>query len=98
MIERRVQFACRAGAIASLGKSHSHVEVIVRIAGIVLNCSLEIVDGLLLAAAGSDHSEVVIDLGQRQARGDELKGALGFCEVSVSVGGETEIEVCPPGA
>src|SRR5437660_1841498 len=62
MIERCAQFACRASAIASLGKSYSHVEVIVRFAGIVLNCSMEIIGCFFLAAAGGDCSEVVIYL------------------------------------
>ena len=96
-IESRVQFAGRAGAIASLGKSDCQIEVIVGVAGIVLNRSLEIFDGFFLAAAGGDHSKVVIDLGQRQARGDELKGVFGFREVSMSVGGEAEIEICLAG-
>src|SRR5260221_6395860 len=94
MIECGAQFACRAGAIASLGKSHSQVEMIVRVAGIVLNRSLEIFGCFFLAAAGGDNSEVVVYLGQRQAGGDELKGGFGFREVSVSVGSETEIEIC----
>ena len=70
--------------------------MIVRVARIVLNRLLEIFSGRLraVAAAGGDHSEVVVDFGQRQARGYELKGAFGFREVSVSVGGETEIEIC----
>src|SRR5258708_25004975 len=94
MIERGVKFTGRAGAIASLRKSHSQVEVILRVAGIVLNRSLEIFGCFFLAAAGGDNSEVVVYLGQRQAGGDELKGGFGFCEVSVSVGGETEVEIC----
>src|SRR5437660_246811 len=94
LIERGAQFACRADAIAGLGKSYSHVEVIVGIAGIVLNCSLEILSGFFLAAAGGDHAEVVVDLGQRQACGYKLKGAFRFCEVSMRVGGESEIEIC----
>src|SRR5467141_3928662 len=56
LIERRAQFACCAGAIAGLGESYSHVEVIVRVAGIVLNCSLEIVGCFFLAAAGGDYA------------------------------------------
>jgi hypothetical protein len=69
--------------------------VIVGIAGIVLNGALEIVGRRLrvVAAPGGDDSQIVVDLGQRQARGDELKGAFGFGEVSVSVGGETKIEI-----
>ncbi len=94
MIERRAQFACRAGTIASLGESYSHVEVIVGVAGIVLNCSLEILSCFFLAAAGGDHAEVVVDLGQRQACGYKLKGAFRFREVSMRVGGESEIEIC----
>src|SRR5258706_1688407 len=92
MIERGAQFAGRGGAIASLGKSHSQVEMIVRVAGIVLNRSLEIFGCFFLAAAGGDNSEVVVYLGQRQAGGDELKGGFGFREGSVSEGGETRIE------
>ena len=92
-IERGAQFAGRSGAIASLGQSHSQVEVIVRVARIVLNRALEIVGGLFLAAAGGDHSEIVVDLGQRQARGDELEGAFGFLEVSMSVAAQAEIEI-----
>src|SRR5258706_1122635 len=94
MIERGAQFAGRGGAIASLGKSYAQGEMIVRVAGIVLNRSLEIFGCFFLAAAGGDNSEVVVYLGQRQAGGDELKGGFGFREVSVSVGGETEIEIC----
>src|SRR6266478_1506245 len=63
LIERGAQFAGRTGTIASLGESYSHVEVIVRIAGIVLNCSLEIIVCFFLAAAGGDYAEVVIYLG-----------------------------------
>src|SRR5208282_5134659 len=98
-IERRVQFAGRAGAIASLGKSHSQVKVIVGVAGIVLNRSLEIIGGRLrtVTTAGGDHSKVVVHLGQRQALGDERKGAFRFREVPVSVGGETEVEICLAG-
>src|ERR1700681_90225 len=89
VIERGAQFACRTGAIANLGKSYSHIEAIVRVAGIVLNRSLEIISGRLraVAATGGDHAEVVIYLGQRQTCSDELKGAFRFCEVSVSEGG-----------
>src|SRR5258708_15856093 len=92
MIERGVKFTGRAGAIASLRKSHSQVEMIVRVAGIVLNRSLEIFGCFFLAAAGGDNSEVVVYLGQRQAGGDELKGGFRFLEGSVSERGETQIE------
>src|SRR5258707_11871460 len=92
MIERGAQVAGRGGAIASLGKSHSQVEMIVRVAGIVLNRSLEIFGCFFLAAAGGDNSEVVVYLGQRQAGGDELKSGFRFCEVSGSVGSGTQIE------
>src|SRR5260221_9190684 len=94
MIERGAQFAGRGGAIASLGKSHSQVEMIVRVAGIVLNRSLEIFGCFFLAAAGGDNSEGVVYLGQRQAGGDELKSGFGFREGSLSVGSATEIEIC----
>jgi len=67
--------------------------VIVGVAGVVLDGALEIVGGLFLAAAGATTSQVVIDLGEGQARGYELEGGFGFCEVAVSVGGETEIEI-----
>src|SRR5258708_9467157 len=96
MIERGVKFTGRAGAIASLRKSHSQVEVILRVAGIVLNRSLEIFGCFFLAAAGGDNSEVVVYLGQRQAGGGQLKGGFGFRQVSGSVGGGTEIENCLP--
>src|SRR5260370_24942818 len=74
-IERRVQFACRAGAIASQGKSHSHIEVVVRVAGIVLNRSLEIIGCFFLAAAGGDASEVVIYLRPKQSGGSARQRA-----------------------
>ncbi len=92
-IEGGVQFAGRGGAIARLVESDCEVEVIVGVAGVVLDGALEIVGGLFLAAAGGDDSQVVIDLGEGQARGYELEGGFGFCEVAVSVGGETEIEI-----
>src|SRR5258706_9773324 len=92
MIERGAQFAGRGGAIASLGKSHSQVEMIVRVAGIVLNRSLEIFGCFFLAAAGGDNSEVVVYLGQRQAGGDEVKGGFWFPQVSGDEGGEAAIE------
>src|SRR5258708_3013975 len=94
MIERGVKFTGRAGAIASLRKSHSQVEVILRVAGIVLNRSLEIFGCFFLAAAGGDNSEVVVYLRPRQAGRRQPQSRFRFREVSVSVGGETEIEIC----
>jgi len=88
-----VQFAGRGGSIAGLGETDCEVEVIVGVAGVVLDGALEIIGGLFLAAAGGDDSQVVIDFGERQARGDELEGGFGFGEVAVSVGGESEIEI-----
>ena len=94
MIERCPQFLLSAGPVASEVESHCHVEVIIGIAGIVLNGFLEVVDSFLLTASRRYNSEVVIDLGQRQSRGNEFKGTLGFCEISVSVCSEAEIEIC----
>jgi len=48
-----VQFAGRGGAIARLVESDCEVEVIVGVAGVVLDGALEIVGGLFLAAAGA---------------------------------------------
>src|SRR5258708_37046993 len=93
MIERGVKFTGRAGAIASLRKSHSQVEMIVRVAGIVLNRSLEIFGCFFLAAAGGDNTEVVVYLGQRQAGGGELKGGFRFREVSGSGGRGTRMRI-----
>src|SRR5580698_5570527 len=94
MIERCAEFAGRAGAIAGLAESYSHVEVIVSAAGIVLYCPREIIRSFFLIAAGDDYSQIVVDLGERQSGGHEFKGAFGFREVSVSVGGQAEIEIC----
>src|SRR5260221_12325307 len=88
MIERGAQFAGRGGAIASLGKSHSQVEMIVRVAGIVLNRSLEIFGCFFLAAAGGGNSEVVGYLGQRQEGGEELESGFGCLEICLDRRGE----------
>src|ERR1019366_9187298 len=92
-VECDAELAGRLGLINGSAKSNSQVEVIVGVAWIVLDRPFEIVSGFLLTAAGGDHSQVVVHLGQRQAGGDELKGAFGLVEVSMSVAAETKIDI-----
>src|ERR1019366_6362600 len=94
MIECGPEFACRSSAITRLGQSHCQVEVVVGVARVILNRALEIIGRTFLPATLSDNSKVVVNLGKRQTRCNELKGGFRFGEVSVSVGGQSEIEVC----
>src|ERR1017187_5105422 len=94
MIECSPEFACRSSAIARLGRSHCQVEMVVGIARVILNRALEIIGRTFLPATLSHNSEVVVNLGKWQTLGDELKGGFSFGEISVSVGGESQIEVC----
>src|ERR1039457_5136606 len=93
MIDGSAQFAGRAGFAAGLRKSYCHVGVIVRSARIVLDRFLEVVGSFLLSATGGDYSQIVVNLGERQADGDELEGIFGFRKIRMSVGGETEVEI-----
>jgi len=70
----------RGGAIARLVESDCEVEVIVGVAGVVLDGALEIVGGLFLAAAGGDDSQVVIDLGEGKRAATNSKAVSDFAK------------------
>jgi hypothetical protein len=75
VIERDAQFAGGARLVAASGEDVREIEVVVRIAGIVLNGAFEIIGGFFLSAAGRNYPEIVIDLSQRQASASGRRAA-----------------------
>ena len=63
-------FACGSRGIAVAEQRHRQIKPIVPVIGIEIACLLERLQGGALPAPGTRYAEIVVDLGQRHARGE----------------------------
>src|SRR5271155_2491645 len=83
----------RARCVTGSVELYSQIEVIVGVVRIGVDGFLEIFSGAFSVSARADHSEIVVNLSQGQADGDEVESRLGSWKISLVVGRKSQIEV-----
>ena len=82
--------------VARTRELYGQIEMIIGIVRIRIDCFLKVFGRGSSVGARADHSQVVVNLGERQPGGNEAECRVRAGKISLVVGGEPKIKICLP--